>query len=149
MSEDRVHINRAMLRIRDLIDREYGSDLDIASLAGRAHMSPDHLIRTFASVFGETPHRYLQRRRIERAMYLLRTTDLPVTEVCVEVGYDSLGAFSSLFAGIVGVSPSAYRADVDRHPPADVHHGFVKAWTRPSTHTHPSISKKRPRSPDD
>ena len=137
MSEDQVRTNRAMLRVRDLIDREFAEELDIASLARRAHLSPDHLIRTFASVFGETPHRYLQRRRIERAMFLLRTTELPVTQVCLRVGYTSLGAFSELFASVVGVSPSAYRADGNRHPPLGAHHHFVMAWTRPSTHTSP------------
>jgi AraC-like DNA-binding protein len=149
VSEDQVRTNRAMLRIRDLIDRDYAGDLDLASLARQAHLSADHLIRTFASVFGETPHRYLQRRRIERAMFLLRTTDLPVTQVCLDVGYSSLGAFSELFAAVVGVSPSAYRADEHRHPPLGAHHHFVMAWTRPSTHTSPSISRKQRARRDD
>ena len=143
VSEDQVRTNRAMLRVRDVIDRDYADELDIAALARQAHLSPDHLIRTFASVFGETPHRYLQRRRIERAMFLLRTTDLPVTQICLRVGYSSLGAFSELFAAVVGVSPSAYRAAEDRHPLPGGHHHFVMAWTRPSTHTSPSILRKR------
>ncbi|MFZ2239573.1 MAG: AraC family transcriptional regulator [Gordonia amarae] len=142
-SEDRVRTNREMLRIRDLLDRDYAEPVDISTLARQAAMSPDHLIRTFSATFGETPHRYLQRRRVERAMFLLRTTDLPVTEVCLRVGYDSLGAFSQLFSSIVGVSPSAYRADDANHPPDGPHNSFVKRWTRPSTHTHPSISRKR------
>jgi AraC-like DNA-binding protein len=137
MSEEQVRTNRAMLRIRDRIDRDYADDLNITELARHAHMSPDHLIRTFASVFGETPHRYLQRRRVERAMYLLRATELSVTEICLAVGYSSLGAFSQLFAAVLGVSPSAYRADRRRHPGRGVHHHFVMAWTRPSTHPHP------------
>jgi AraC-like DNA-binding protein len=137
MSEDQVRTNRAMLRIRDRIDRDYAEELDIPALARQAHMSADHLIRTFASVFGETPHRYLQRRRLERAMYLLRATDLSVTQICLQVGYSSLGAFSQLFAAVLGVSPSAYRADGRRHPAPGAHHHFVMAWTRPSTHTSP------------
>ena len=64
-----------MLRVRDAMDRTYEQPLDIASLARIACLSPTHLIRTFRATFGETPHRYLQRRRIERAMYLLRATD--------------------------------------------------------------------------
>ena len=91
-----------MLRVRDTIDRDYDTELDVEALARLVHVSPDHLIRTFRSVFGETPHRYLQRRRIERAMFLLRTTDLDVTEVCLAVGFTSLGTFSRLFSAVVG-----------------------------------------------
>ena len=146
MGEARERTNRDMLRVRDAIDRDFAGELDLETLAALAHVSPDHLVRTFRSVFGETPHRYLQRRRIERAMFLLRTTDLPVTDVCLQVGYTSLGAFSDLFAGIVGQSPSAYRAVAE---PTSAHTSFVMAWTRPSTHTHPSISRKRPPVSDD
>ncbi len=146
MGEARERTNRDMLRVRDAIDRDFATDLDLETLAGLAHVSTDHLVRTFRSVFGETPHRYLQRRRIERAMFLLRTTDLPITEVCLQVGYTSLGAFSELFASVVGQSPSAYRAVAE---PMPAHTSFVMAWTRPSTHTHPSISRKRPPSGDD
>ena len=138
--------NRDMLRVRDAIDRDFAEELDLETLSALAHVSPDHLVRTFRAVFGETPHRYLQRRRIERAMFLLRTTDLPVTDVCLRVGYSSLGAFSELFAGIVGQSPSTYRAAAE---PTPAHTSFVMAWTRPSTHTHPSISRKRPPTSDD
>jgi len=97
VSAARERTNRSMLRVRDTIDRSYGADLDVEALARLAHLSPDHLIRTFRSVFGETPHRYLQRRRVERAMNLLRSTDLDVTQVCLAVGFTSLGTFSRLF----------------------------------------------------
>ena len=122
MSQAREQTNRAMLRVRDTIDRDYDQDLDVERLARLVHLSPDHLIRTFRSVFGETPHRYLQRRRIERAMFLLRTTDLDVTEVCLAVGFTSLGTFSRLFSAVVGQSPSAYAR---RHPPPAVPGCFV------------------------
>jgi AraC-like DNA-binding protein len=123
--------NRTMLRVRDRIDREYACELDLADLAAGVHYSPDHLIRTFRRVFGETPHRYLQRRRIERAMFLLRTTATPVTDVCLQVGFTSVGAFGALFATVVGESPTAYRA---RGPlPAAPAH-FVRSWSRPSSH---------------
>ena len=145
MGEARERTNRSMLRVRDAIDHDYAEELDLERLAALAHVSPDHLVRTFRSVFGETPHRYLQRRRVERAMFLLRTTDLPITDVCLRVGYTSLGAFSELFAGIVGRSPSAYRAAAEEMP---AHTSFVMAWTRPSSHTHPSISRKRPSASD-
>jgi AraC-like DNA-binding protein len=106
-AEDR---NRRLLRARDTIDRSYAAPLDVAALARVAHVSPAHFARQFRAVFGETPHRYLQRRRIERAMELLRDTDRPVTEICLDVGFASLGTFSRTFGAVVGESPSAYRA---------------------------------------
>ena len=99
-----------MLRARDAMDRAYAQPLDVAALARIAHVSQAHFTRTFRATFGETPHRYLQRRRIERAMELLRDTDRPVTEVCLDVGFASLGTFSRTFSAVVGESPSAYRA---------------------------------------
>jgi len=104
--EDR---NRRLLRARDTIDRSYATPLDVAALARVAHVSPAHFARQFRTVFGETPHRYLQRRRIERAMELLRDTERPVTEVCLDVGFASLGSFSHTFSAVVGVPPSVYR----------------------------------------
>lgn len=99
-----------MLRARDAMDRAFAEPLDVPSLARLAHVSPAHFARQFRATFGETPHRYLQRRRIERAMELLRETDLPVTEVSLDVGFGSLGTFSATFSRIVGESPSRYRA---------------------------------------
>src|SRR5439155_26445388 len=89
--------NRRMLRTRDAMDRGYAEPLDVDELAAIACVSRAHFIRTFKGTFGETPHRYLQRRRVERAMYLLRTTDRNVTEVCMAVGFSSLGTFSRTF----------------------------------------------------
>lgn len=122
--------NRAMLRVRDTIDRDYERELTIATLARVAHVSPAHLIRTFRTVFGETPHRYLQRRRVERAMFLLRTTDRPVTEICMVVGFTSPGTFGRTFTGVVGESPSRFRA---RGPMPATPICFTMAWTRPSS----------------
>jgi transcriptional regulator GlxA family with amidase domain len=119
------------------MDRAYGEPLDISALASIAVVSEAHFIRTFKSVFGETPHRYLQRRRVERAMFLLRTTPRPVTDICFETGFGSLGTFSRTFSAIVGESPSAYRRRGVVHP---VPACFAMAWTRPSTHTHPEVS---------
>jgi AraC-like DNA-binding protein len=104
--EDR---NRRMLRARDTMDRAYARRLDIPALARVAHVSPAHFSRQFRATFGETPHRYLQRRRVERAMELLRETDRPVTEICFDVGFASLGTFSRTFREIIGESPSSYR----------------------------------------
>ena len=96
-----------MLRARDAMDRDYAKPLDIPTLAYIAHVSEGHFIRTFRATFGETPHRYLQRRRVERSMFFLRETDRTVTEVCFAVGFTSLGTFSRTFRGIVGETPSA------------------------------------------
>src|SRR3712207_4502208 len=103
--------NRRLLRARDAMDRTYAQPLDVPTLARIAHVSEAHFIRTFRATFGETPHRYLQRRRVERAMFLLRQTDRSVTDVCFDVGFTSLGTFSRTFRAIVGQTPSAYRAD--------------------------------------
>jgi AraC-like DNA-binding protein len=117
-----------MLRARDAMDRAYAQRLDIAALARLSHVSEAHFIRTFRATFGETPHRYLQRRRVERAMFLLRVTDSRVTDICFEVGFGSLGTFSRTFRDIVGEPPSAYRkhAGIVAAPTC-----FVMAWTRP------------------
>ncbi|MCT9819529.1 helix-turn-helix transcriptional regulator [Microbacterium sp. W1N] len=96
-------------RVRDRIDREFAQPLDVEALARGVHLSAGHLSRQFVRAYGESPYQYLMTRRIERAMLLLRTTDLPVTEVCFAVGYGSLGTFSTRFSELVGVAPSVYR----------------------------------------
>ena len=120
--------NRRMLRARDEMDRHYARPLDVPHLAAVAHLSPSQFGRVFKSVYGETPHRYLQRRRVERAQTLLRQTDRAVTDIAWDVGFASLGTFSRTFATIVGCSPSEFRA---RHDPVHVPSCFVAAWTRP------------------
>jgi transcriptional regulator GlxA family with amidase domain len=119
-----------MLRARDAMDRTYAQPLDIPALARIAIVSEAHFIRTFRATFGETPHRYLQRRRVERAMFLLRQTDRDVTDVCLDVGFNSLGTFSRSFRDIVGESPTEYRR---RGRAAAVPNCFAMAWTRPSS----------------
>src|SRR3954447_18093951 len=101
--------NRRMLRARDAMDLHFAEPLDVAALAKIAYVSEAHFIRTFRATFGETPPRYLQRRRVERAMFMLRESDLSVTEICFEVGFASLGTFSRTFKEIVGESPAAFR----------------------------------------
>lgn len=101
--------NRDLLRARDVMDRSYAEPLDIARLARVANLSQSHFIRSFRATFSETPHRYLQRRRVERAMFLLVQTERSVTEVSLDVGFASLGTFSRTFRHIVGQSPSEYR----------------------------------------
>ena len=126
-----------MLRARDAMDRSYAEPLDVPTLARLAHVSEAHFIRTFRDTFGETPNRYLQRRRVERAMFLLRTTERSVTDVCMAVGFTSLGTFSRVFAGIVGEPPSVYRR---RGPLAPVPSCFGMRWLRPSSNT--AVSEK-------
>jgi AraC-like DNA-binding protein len=98
-------------RVRDRIDREYAQPLDVEALARGVHMSAGHLSRQFRLAYGESVYSYLMTRRIERAMALLRRGDLNVTEVCFEVGCQSLGTFSTRFTELVGMPPSAYRRD--------------------------------------
>jgi AraC-like DNA-binding protein len=125
--------SRRMLRARDKMDRSYNRPLDVPALARVALTSEAHFIRTFKETFGETPHRYLQRRRLERAMALLRETERPVTEICLDVGFASLGSFSRTFARVIGLSPTAYRAawrtgaGTAGYVPTCV----VMSWTRP------------------
>jgi AraC-like DNA-binding protein len=130
MSRAVEECNRRMLRARDAMDRTYAQPLDVPSLARVAHVSEAHFIRTFRATFGETPPRYLQRRRVERSMFLLRETERSVTQICLDVGFSSLGTFSRTFREIVGESPSAYRkrADLTAVPTC-----FTMTWTRPSS----------------
>jgi AraC-like DNA-binding protein len=131
MSQAVEESNRRMLRARDAMDRDYAKPLDIPTLARVAYVSEAHFIRTFRATFGETPHRYLQRRRVERAMFLLRESEGSVSEICLDVGFTSLGTFSRTFQRIVGESPTRYRARAAdlRAVPAC----FARAWTRPSS----------------
>jgi transcriptional regulator GlxA family with amidase domain len=134
--------NRRMLRARDVMDRDYALPLDVPGLARVAHVSEAHFIRTFRATFGETPHRYLQRRRVERAMWLLRSSDRTVTDVCMAVGFSSLGTFSRVFAEVVGEPPSVYRR---RGPLAPVPSCFGMRWLRPGSNG--AVSEKPAGSP--
>ena len=99
------HLRRA----HDYIDRHYQLPLSLDEIAAVARVSKFHFTRCFEAAYGETPMRYLTRRRIERAQDLLRAANLTVTEVCMLVGFASLGSFSSRFTQLVGESPTAYR----------------------------------------
>jgi transcriptional regulator GlxA family with amidase domain len=123
--------NRWMLRARDAMDRDYARPLNIPGLARIALVSEAHFIRTFRATFGETPHRYLQRRRVERAMALLRNTDRSVTDICFAVGFSSLGTFSRTFRDIVGRSPTGFRQQAPK--PYPVPTCFTMTWVRPSS----------------
>jgi AraC-like DNA-binding protein len=109
VSRDVEDLNRRLLRARDAMDRAYAEPLDVRTVAAVANVSEAHFIRSFRAVFGETPHRYLQRRRVERSMFLLRETDRSITDICFDVGFMSLGTFSRTFREIIGETPSSYR----------------------------------------
>ena len=125
---------RHLLRARDLIDARYREPLDVAAIARAAHLSPAHFSREFRRTFGETPHRYLLTRRMERAASLLRQTDRSVADICLTVGLTSVGSFTTTFGRTFGMSPTAYRA---AHPPASsrarVPTCVLRAYARPGS----------------
>jgi AraC-like DNA-binding protein len=109
VSREAEELNRRLLRARDAMDRAYAEPLDVRAIAAVAYLSEAHFIRSFRAVFGETPHRYLQRRRVERSMFLLRETGRSITDICFDVGFTSRGTFTRTFREIVGETPSEYR----------------------------------------
>jgi transcriptional regulator GlxA family with amidase domain len=110
-TSDATHLRdlARLRRVRDRMDREYAQPLDVEALARGVGMSAGHLSRQFRLAYGESPYSYLMTRRIERAMALLHSGELSVTDVCFAVGCSSLGTFSTRFTELVGVSPSTYR----------------------------------------
>ena len=128
--------SRHLLRARDLADARYADAIRVADMARAAGLSPAHFSRAFRRTFGETPHRYLLTRRLERAAALLRTTDRTVTDICFLVGLESVGSFTTSFQRMFGRTPTAYRA---AHPPASafarVPACIVRAHARPENRT--------------
>lgn len=122
---------RHLLRAKDLMDARYREPLDVPALAAAARLSPAHFSREFRRAFGETPHRYLLTRRLERAAALLRNSDLSVTEICLAVGLRSVGSFTTSFGNAFGLSPAAYR---EAHPPAaaPIPTCMLQAYARPT-----------------
>src|SRR5919108_1135932 len=110
-----VPVERHLLRAKDVVDARFREPLDVPTLARTAYLSPAHFSREFRRAFGETPHRYLLTRRLERAAALLRNTDRTVSDICLTVGLRSVGSFTTSFGRAYGLSPTAYRA---AHPPA-------------------------------
>jgi AraC-like DNA-binding protein len=101
---------RHLLRARDLADARYSERLGVDDMAGAAGLSRAHFSREFRRAFGESPHAYLLTRRLERAAALLRMTDWTVAEVCLDVGLQSIGSFTTSFRRTYGQTPTAYRA---------------------------------------
>jgi AraC-like DNA-binding protein len=105
---------RRLCRARDLLAAEYQSQVLLEAAAREACLSPFHFHRLFRATFGETPHDFLTRRRMERARHLLASGEMTVTEVCMEVGYSSLGSFSTKFQSLAGRTPTEYQRTVRR-----------------------------------
>jgi AraC family transcriptional regulator len=105
----REELYRRLHRARDFIAACYRQKITLEQVARVACLSPNHLLRTFKQLFHQTPHQYLTARRLEQARKLLRQTDIPVTEICLAVGFVSLGSFSTLFRQHTGCSPDTYR----------------------------------------
>jgi AraC-like DNA-binding protein len=127
---------RHLLRARDLADARYSEPLGVDDMAQAAGLSRAHFSREFRRAFGESPHAYLLTRRLERAASLLRNTDRSVLDVCLSVGLQSVGSFTTSFTRMFGASPTAYRA---RFPPAATNARvpacIVRAYARPQHRT--------------
>jgi len=127
---------RHLLRAKDLADARYADRLGVDEMAGAAGLSRAHFSREFKQAFGVAPHAYLLTRRLERAASLLRVTDRSVAEICMDVGLQSVGSFTTSFKRMFGKTPTAYRA---AHPPASVHARVpfcvVSAYARPQHRT--------------
>ena len=113
---------RRLCRARDLLAEQYQSQIFLEAAAREACLSPFHFHRLFRATFGETPHDFLTRRRMDHARRLLASGEMTVTEVCLEVGYSSLGSFSSKFQSLAGVPPTQYQREVRRV------FGFQRPW---------------------
>ena len=119
-----------MRRARDFMDREFASAICVEDIARRALMSAAHFSRLFRAAYGETPYTYLMTRRVERAKALLRAGEMSVTDVCMAVGFSSLGTFSTRFTQIVGESPRTY-ARRDHEALASLSSCVARHATRP------------------
>jgi AraC-like DNA-binding protein len=136
---------RHLLRAKDLADARYSEPLEVEDLAKAAGLSKAHFSREFRRTFGESPYVYLLTRRLERAAALLRNTDYSVAEICLEVGLQGVGSFTTSFKRMYGMTPTAYRA---AYPPAAAHARvpacLVRAYTRPQHRTNREDSGSHP-----
>jgi len=127
---------RHLLRAKDLADARYAEPLEVDDLAAAAGLSKAHFSREFRRTFGESPYVYLLTRRLERAAALLRNTDYSVAEICLEVGLQGVGSFTTSFKRMYGMTPTEYRAEA---PPASAHAVVpacvVRVYARPKHRT--------------
>ena len=127
---------------KDLIDGRFGEPLDLDRLAARASCSRYHFHRAFTATYGQSPGRYLTARRIERAQELLRSANLTVSEICMLVGFSSVGSFTTQFRRVVGRTPTAYRRTVvEAGGPPPIPGCFVLMWS------HGSATQEKPPDP--
>jgi AraC-like DNA-binding protein len=101
-----------LCRAKDFIRDTFVEPIELLHVAEEASLSPYHLLRRFRQTFGETPHEFLTRLRIDKAKDLLTVSSRPVTEICFDVGFSSLGSFSTLFRRETGMSPAEFRRQV-------------------------------------
>jgi AraC-like DNA-binding protein len=131
-----VSSDRHLLRAKDLADTRYFEPIGVDDMARAAGLSRAHFSREFRRTFGESPRAYLLTRRLERAAALLRMTDRSVADVCLSVGLQSIGSFTTSFTRMFGRSPTAYRA---AFPPASAHAVVptcvVRVYGRPKRRT--------------
>jgi len=134
---------RRLLRAKDRIDAASEEEWPVARLARVSGVSEAHFARCFKAAFGAPPHRYLLTRRIERAKALLRDTEMPIVEIALDTGWNSLGTFGRVFKDVTGESPSELRAreQAAAHALDQVPHCFVSAAYRPNLKT--AVSEKR------
>jgi AraC-like DNA-binding protein len=127
---------RHLLKARDLADARYTEPIGVEEMAQAAGLSKAHFSREFRRTFGESPYVYLMTRRLERAAALLRNTDHSVAEICLEVGLQGVGSFTTSFKRMYGQTPTEYR---DAAPPAAAHAMvpacIVRAYARPQHRT--------------
>jgi AraC-like DNA-binding protein len=120
------------------MDLRFAEPMDLDQMAAEAGFSKFHFARAFKAAYGETPANYLTRRRVERAKDLLRSANLTITEVCLQVGFNSLGSFSSRFSELVGMSPRQYqRRAAERDGPAPIPGCYLMEWSRPRPRARP------------
>jgi transcriptional regulator GlxA family with amidase domain len=132
---------RRLLRAKDRMDAASHEAWPVARLAQVSAVSAAHFARSFKPAFGLPPHRYLLARRIERAVALLRDTDLPVTEIAYRTGWQSLGTFGRVFRDITGQNPGDLREQAQAAPPVPMPECVARAARRPALNT--AVSEKR------
>lgn len=144
MSQDPALLRR-LLRAKDRMDAASHEEWPAERLASVSGVSEAHFARSFKDAFGVPPHRYLLTRRIERAKALLRDTDMPILDIALDTGWQSLGTFGRVFRDVTGQSPSELRASEQASARAltQVPHCFVSAAYRPNLKT--AVSEKRKR----
>jgi AraC family transcriptional regulator len=105
----REELYRRLHRAKEFIAASFDQAVTLDEAAQIACLSPSHFLRTFQQAFRQTPHQFLTTKRLERAQKLLLQTELPVTDICLAVGFESLGSFSTLFRRQLGLSPEKFR----------------------------------------